>query len=895
MQTLLKTKLFKPQYSDRFVSRQRLVDLLEQGIHCKLTLISAPAGYGKTTLLSDWISKSELPTCWVSLDSQDNDLRRFLAYIIASLQTIDIGVDEQILNSYTIQQANQLTAYLIALINQIAASDRRFSLVLDDYHRIASPEVHEVLVYILDHLPPKMNFVIAARADPPLKLAQLRAQGALCEIRAADLRFTTEEAVNFLSRRMSLELTPKDVTTLTQKTEGWAVGLQLAGISLSKHPDSHTFITAFAGNDRYIADYLADEALSRQPAHIQSFLLQTSILDRLSAPLCDAVTGRAGSQSILATLENSNLFILPLDSQRKWYRYHHLFQDLLLQRLRQNCQPGALPALHSQASRWYSDRGMIIEAIQHAFEADDMRRIVRLIEANIFTMLDQGAIRLLLGWLDSIPENLKPGRPWLCVAQAFVLIYAGELEAGESALQLAEGALSNLETIEALRMEGYIRAIRAYSCWMKGMGEQARDLVTRALALIPEEEHSLRAFANMVLGGAQIQCYNFEEAAQALRLSIDQARSYGNDHIHILASSHLVYLKHLQAEFKQAEQICRQIISYYEGGKVRTSPAIAQIFTLMADVFAKRHELDLALALAKKGLDISKQWNQIDTMTVSYIHLTEILISRGEFNRAAEVLEEIKALSLQVSPWFKDIIEETGAKIDLASGNIPAAVRWAGEASLDHGDEITPTRRNTYHTYARVLFAEGKISEASQLLERLIEQAEDTGSKGYLLGLFPLKSLVLSELGDQEEALKVLVRALELAEPEGYLRGFVQLGDRLVPLLRQAFEAKIKPAFVVEILEAIAGKETIRQGIGAPTIDGKPGDGDGMLEPLSQREIEVLEWMAKGCTNQEIAGELILSLHTIKSHARNIYGKLGVKNRTEAVARARLLGLLPQD
>jgi LuxR family maltose regulon positive regulatory protein len=891
---LLQTKLYIPPVRPEYVSRPRLRAILEKGLQRKLTLLSAPAGYGKTSLVSAWASRVDIPCAWISLDRYDNDLLRFLGYLTASLGTIRVEVDKSFLQP-SHPEPDAFNDCLVSLINQVTAASHPFILVLDDYHHIQNEQVHQVVMDLLNNLPANMHLLILSRIDPPLRLAKLRAMGALCEIRAEDLRFNQVEALAFFNHSMKLGLEDGEVASLIAKTEGWIAGLQLAAVSLQGSPDKGAFLTAFAGDNRYIADYLVDEALARQPLEVQDFLQQTAILDRLCASLCDAVILGKTSQEILNQLDQANLFIIRLDDMRVWYRYHHLFQDLLLHRLRQNRTPDMVADLHLRASDWHLANKMVFEAIRHAFACGDMLRIVRLVESHIFTMLDRGGMRQLLHWLDSIPEELKTDHPWLNIAHALALVYTGDLERGENALILGEQSLGVLDEKDISRANGFIGSIRAYVYWMTGKAREAGECASRALDIIPQGELGLRAFATMVLGGAHINCYDHESAHQALKTSIDLAKKARNAHIHILASSHLVYLLTRQAQLTRAEQVCREIFNQYQEGQGLVSPAIAQAYALMAEIFSCRLELDQALSYAQKGLEVSRHWDQIDTITLCHVYLAEVLTVRGEYDRAQKVLEEVKALTKDISPWFRNIIEETEIKNHLAAGNIPAANRWAEDSGQEILDGISSTRGSSHINFAKVLVLQGKTCEASQLLGRLIEQAEKAGMKSFLLSLLTLQSLALFEMGDQQGAQKILRKALAIAEPEGYIREFVRTGKSLVPLLQQAYEAGIEPAFVVTLLEAIPGKHSEIRDIGFLPLPGKQASGESLIEPLSRREIEVLRWMAMGCTNQEIAQELVLSLHTAKTHARNIYSKLGAKNRTEAVARARLLGLLTES
>jgi len=888
---LLQTKLYVPPIRREYVSRSRLNTILDAGLACKLVLLSAPAGYGKTALLSDWSCRLQIPCIWLSLDRYDNDSFRFLANLFTSFQNSGVPIKAQPLRQAQ-TNSNLDHSILVSLINDIASLEGGFVLILDDYHRITNTQVHDTISYLLENLPLNYTIVIATRVDPPLQLARLRARGELCEIRADELRFSEAEAITFLNLSMKLGLESSEANALTCKTEGWITGLQLAAISLRDNPDKGSFIADFAGNDRHIADYLVDEALARQTAGIQDFLLQTAILDQLSAPLCDAITGKGNAGEILRQLEQSNLFLIPQDNVREWYRYHNLFQDLLLLRLRQNFQAEDIKELHQRASAWFLSTDQIIDAIHHAYEADDIPKIVRLIESNIFTILDQGKIRTLQNWLSSIPENYKGDHPWLNIAYALVLVYAGELDLSEKALYLAEETLDSLEAEDSNQVMAYIYAIRAYALWIKGSTEKSDELASQALNLIPEEAFALRAFTFMVLGASCIQQNAFVDAKRALEESVDLANKTGNDHIQILASSHLVFLLINQAKYSEAEKICQRIITQYENRKTKTSPAIAQIFTLLSDIYTKRFQLDEALSLAKKGLEISRRWNQIDTETVCYIYLIQNLIIRHEFDQAWEVLGQVKERTLDFSPWFKDIIEETEVYYLISSGNFKSAGKWALEKGLNYRDSIHPTQLHPYLNYARILLHEGRFLEALLLVDKLLLVCETKKMVGVYLDLLPLKSVILDKMGKGENAIKALEKALSFAEPKGYKRGFIQYGEGLVSLLRQVIKNGQHQEFALELLESIEWQANAQPVILADRMaKDRPAD-KALLEPLSDRELEVLQWMACGCTNLEIAQKLVISLHTVKSHARNIYGKLGVKNRTEAVTRARLLALL---
>ncbi|UCF59714.1 MAG: hypothetical protein JSV37_08055 [Anaerolineaceae bacterium] len=882
---ILTTKLHIPYPSSNLVSRPRLLKRLNEGWNRKLTLISAPAGYGKTTLLSEWISTSEMPFCWLSLDEQDNDLNRFLSYIIASLDSI-FEFDEQITSEYQSHSPDDLSRLMIPLINQVSDSEGHSSLVLDDYHLIENQQIHEAVIFILENIPPNMHLVIVSRADPPVRLAQWRARGELSEIRVADLRFTIEEAMHFLNQSMGLDLTVPDVTTLTDKTEGWIAGLQLAAISLQNHPDRPTFVSTFAGDDRYIADYLLDEALQWQPNHIQTFLLQTSILDRLCAPLCDFVTDRNDSRGILKELERSNLFLVPLDNQRNWYRYHHLFADLLRIRLKQEGRESMVD-LYQRASSWHEQREMLSEAVRLSLLGGDAERVARLMEGHLLTIVSTSELSTLNRLLATLPKSTISGNPWLILAMAWGMVYEWKFEIAELLLDKIASTLHVLDEITKDRLKARISVLQSYIAGSRRDYARSIRIAQNALRDIPDNDLSIRSFTLLIIGNAHRFEGNLSRALEfhhdALRLS-EEARDTA---LSVIILSRLTDISRLMGQLNRAYQSGRQALEMVEiyQKQTGTQSFISGYLKLrLSDVYYERNELEMALQYVEVGLDLARQWGAYDSTSLGYFNSSKINQALGNYRQAHNSLREFKETYPSEQRRQYQIASALEAEIHLRTGNLAGANEWMDTSGLGLSDRIQFLDFQFYDVLTQVLFARDQLSDAQVLLERLLKIGEETGAVEYEIRMLGRIALVLQKQGDEDEAIDLLARALNLAAPEGYLRTFIDQGEPMAQLVYQASLRGINPAFCNQLLD----------GFPIPVVPDQVSQDD-LVEPLSNREVEVLTHIAEGDTNQEIAQNLHLSLYTVKSHARNIYSKLGVKNRTEAVAKARLLGILPKN
>jgi LuxR family maltose regulon positive regulatory protein len=917
---LLKTKLHIPAVRPELVSRPRLIECLNAGLEHKLTLISAPAGSGKTTLLSEWIQDRLTPplhVAWVSLDEGDNDPARFWTYFIAALQAAQAELGKAALLMLQSSQPPPIEAILTTLINEIIESPGAFVLVLDDYHVIEAQPIHNALTFFLDHLPQSVHLVIAGRADPPLPLARLRGRSQLTELREADLRFTPDEAAAFLNQVMGLRLATEDVAALAARTEGWITGLQMAALSMQRREDVAGFIAAFTGSHRYILDYLVEEVLYRQPEEIQTFLLETAILDRLTSPLCDAVTltrsrdlhpGQAGwrnSQEMLERLEANNLFIVPLDEERRWYRYHHLFAGLLRNQLGR-IQPDLLPTLHCRASDWYERNGLPAQAVGHALAASDFERVARLVEGNALAMMDHGELTTLVKWLDALPGKLVRSRPWLCVFYAWTLVYTGQLDAVEAWLRDAERSLDDLTRAEMPTLpqgnaspgkarqaiEGHIAAIRAYVAASREEISQAIEFAHQAIRLLPKRDLMARSFAALVLGSGYRSSGDLVAASQALVEAVATSRAAGDSHLAILSSCNLGGQLIYQGQLRKAAAIFRDLLQPVSC--VRRLPFTGLASTGLATVLREWNDLESAERLAREGLELSKQWGQAEILMHGYVELAQVLQVRENEDEALNAVRRARQIACGVAPLFVATTAAIEARLWLAQGNVAAAASWVQESGVSVDDELSFRHELLHTTLARVLIAQGKYGEALELLAQLLEVAEAAGAIGCAIENLVLQAMTLQAQDEIDQALATLERALALAEPEGYVRTFADEGAPMAGLLRKATAFGLYPDYVDKLLAVleseIKGERKTPSSTPSPIIPG-PGSSP-LLEPLSEREIEVLRLIAAGLSNREIADELFLAVGTVKKHINNIFGKLSVRKRTQAVARARELGML---
>jgi LuxR family maltose regulon positive regulatory protein len=882
---LLATKLYAPAPRANLVPRPRLTDRLNAGLHYRATLVSAQAGFGKTTLLSEWIPQSERPVCWVSLDVGDNDPTRFWRYLIAALQVLQSQLAENALSLLQLPQQPPMDFFLNTLLNEIADIPERFALVLDDYHVLENLALHDAIAYLVDHAPPQMHLILATRTDPPLPLAQWRARGQATELRESDLRFTRGEATLFLRQAMGLLLTEEQVNALEMRTEGWIAGLQLAALSMQEREDISEFVAAFTGSHRFVLDYLTEQVLQRQIENDQAFLLHSSILDRMNAELCDAILGRRDSQALLEHLERQNLFLVPLDDDRCWYRYHHLFADVLRNRLRLQ-EPDRVADLHRRASEWYERHGLVAEAVEHALAAGDIQAGARLVEQAAQAMVMRGEIATLERWVAALPEAVVRARPGLSLAHAWALTVAGELDAADARLQDVERLTAGNETVQRRHQQATAASIRTIIAALQGAGPVIIEQANRALERLPEDNPFLRAMVTWALG----QGYRFAGDAVAAEQTLAEAsrlnEAVGNLFFAVLAASHRADRLIELGQLRQAAEAHRQVQQFAADKARQLVLATGDSFVHLGDVLREWNDQDRAMDAISHGLELNRGFGQPELIITGLIALARLKQGTRDWADAHGVMGEAVQLAESYHvPYQLARARAWQARLWLAQGDLAQARRWAQTSGLSVDDELSYAREDEYATLVRVLKADRRPGSALRLLERLLQQAKSGGRIGRAIEVMALQALAHAQHGDHPEAMIALGRALSLAEPEGYVRTFVDEDAPMAALLRQAVSRGIARDYVGELLAAF------EPGIGDIPLPLHPS-APLLAERLSEREIEVLQLIAAGLSNREIAQKLFIEVGTVKTHINNLYGKLEVHSRTQAIARARELRLL---
>ncbi|MBW2091233.1 MAG: HTH-type transcriptional regulator MalT [Deltaproteobacteria bacterium] len=907
---LLATKLFIPRARPDLVQRTRLHEHLNTGLRRKLTIISATAGFGKTTLLSAWcdsILAQKIPVAWLSLDADDNDPARFWAYLIGSLGVIKKDINETVLALLSSPNPSPIETVITALINQLSDITDDFVLILDDYHVINADPIHEAITFMIDHQPPQMHLVIAGRSEPPLPLARLRGSGQLVELGAGDLRFTMDEAAYFLKHRMNLHLSQDQVAALENRTEGWIAGLQMAALSMKGHEDISGYIETFAGDDRNIMDYLIEEILLKQPESVQTFLMETSILDRVNAPLCNAVTGRNDSREMLEKLERANLFITSLDNKRRWYRYHRLFADTLRERLEQ-WNPERVPQLHHRASVWYEHNNLPDEALTHALAAGDYERLAHLLEQAGWPMLMHGEVSLLLECLDALPDEMVRSRPKLSIYYAWALMRDTRFEEVESHLGDAEEGLG-LSGIQddspdasepgVRELLGTLAALRACVAVNEGDVPRTRELARQALEYLPEDNLVLRGVVARNLGDAYESEDDLAAAIKSQTEAIAISQAAGDTFETVLATSRLGRLHEIQGHLHQAAktyQEALQIAARHDG----PPPPIAALAHMgLGDVLREWNDLDNALPHMLKAIALYRKWGSPLLLPEGFANLARVKYAQGDMKGTLSAIEEAERLA-QESHLAPTISRISGirARLLLKMGRLEAAEEWVRESGLNIYDDLShlPFRflQATYLSLARVMIARNETGDALKLLEKLLQIAAISGRMGGLIEILIAKALALEKQNETDQAVATVLRALFLSEPEGFIRVFVTEGPPMSSLLNKVLEKQSNGTLdnTYEVSTEYIKKLLVALEIGAQRSQAQKKLDQPLVEPLSDREFDVLKLLAAGLSNREIGEKLYVGINTVKTHIRNIYGKLNVCSRTQAIAQAKKLNLL---
>jgi LuxR family maltose regulon positive regulatory protein len=947
---LITTKLNIPQVRSNLVTRPRLMEKLNGGLARRLTLVSAPPGFGKTTLIASWVESLRLQVegnidkpstfniqpvtvAWLSLDEGDNDPVRFFAYFVAAMQKIDPTLGQGIQSLLSTPPIPPLEALVAGLVNDLAGTSKVIILVLDDYYLIRNELVHKALQYFIEYQPSNVHLVLVTREDPPLPLPRLRARGEILEIREGDLRFSTEETAAFLGRSMGLNLSKEAITGLVDRTEGWIAGLQMAGLSLQQGGDADHFVASFQGDDRYVMDFLMEEVFHRQSSEIQQFLLNTSILDRLCASLCDAVLGDnppapyplspvpfSSSQETLEYLERSNLFLLPLDGKRAWYRYHHLFADLLRYRLQRQF-PERLTEQHSRASRWYAQVGEPDEAMKHALAIPDRLLAADLAEQYLLHMIGGSRIATYLQWVQSISEELILSRPYLCVGCAWAYLLTGQGDAAGRYLIAGEAALPHYEPLYSTpdgrlitneEVRGQLVAIRAYAARSQGDFLKAIELSNQALEYMPPTAFAVRCVLAFNLGLLYLENGEPARAREACLEAYEIAqKSEENLHIALSALSVLAGIATRAGMLSEAIGYGNRAIQLGSGGSARAmpNPAVGYAHGWLLEVHYQRNEMDAAQAHLKNALEMIEKLGSPETMIYAYLYQIMLVLARGDLSEAGSWVRRVEEL-IQAHPPGEAIRTEWIAvkgKYLLARGDSTAAARWLEALDVRAGDLLESpmsgrdqarqlqTRLPIYLLLGRVLLAQGAFDQATSLLERVSALAETGQNVAVLIEALVFQALAAhARRGEATQALSYLERALQEGAPEGYVRPFLNAGEALMPLLRRAIIQGDRSGYAQKLLAELVEQE--HQLAGMPPLPsaqgGSPDYPGGLVEPLTDREKQVLRLLAAGLTSTDVAQELVISINTARSYIKVIYQKLGAHSREEAIDRARRYGLV---
>jgi LuxR family maltose regulon positive regulatory protein len=879
---LLVTKFTIPPVRSILLHRSHLLEVLEQSRSVSLTLLSAGAGFGKTTLLSAWARERAGRVAWLSLDDQDNDPLRFWTYLGTALHRLAPHVGATLLQGLQAPHP-PLEALLATLLNELLTLREPVTLVLEDYHVIQTPSIHQSLAFLLEHLSPHVHLVIATRSDPPLPLARLRARGDLCEIRAEALRFSLQEASAFFHQR-GLSLAPEEVAILTERTEGWIAGLHLAALALRNQENVHQFVEAFRGSQAFVLDYLAEEVLSRQSPRVLEFLLSTSILTRLNGSLADAVTGREDGKALLEQVRQANLFLIPLDQERRWYRYHQLFADVLRVRLEET-HPNLMPVLYQRTIAWYTQQGLVDEAIGYALAGNLFGEAADLIEQRVQTMGSYREMVAVWHWVKALPDQIAHRRPRLCMMAAWSLLLSGQGERISPYLEAVQAAVkTSTEGPFKREMLGQVTALQAVQARYREDSPAAIALTLRALEDLAEGYLFTRSVLYMNLGYVYLLNGEIDEAGHTFNQALQEARVNGNASLILTIHCNQAKLLAAQGQLRQAASAYQQVLEASTANRGRGLPEEASAYLGLGEIRREWNALTPALEPLTRGLELANLIGEVGTLSVGYMTLARVKYAQGETDQAFEVLGLAERRLHMLSASTAQLVA-CRARLWIAQREMTRALAWGQACDLTPEDQPSYQREWEYLTLVRLLLAQHRADETLALLRRLLSMAEKGKRTGSMIEILMLQALALQALGRTPQALFQLTQALQLAQAHGYARLFLDEGPKLSALLHQAAAQQMAPEYARALLAQFpdtVAQSTVQERTGLPLL----------LEALSPREREVLRLVAAGLSNQETAAHLTITAGAVKKHLSNIYGKLGVSSRTQALARARELDLL---